>query len=146
MTQLEVLTLGKKIKKIRKSINATQKDICCHNVDRSYISKIENDKVKGQISRKVAEFIADNINKFIVKNSIDYQLINSSILLENELQQAENIVSKNINYLNLINKCSNCSNEFLIILEETEKIIEKYNVSSIKKYELYKICTVFFYG
>ena len=68
----EILSSGKKIKRIRKELGLKQHEITMGEVTRILISIIENDK--AALTEKVAKVIADNINMACSEQNIDYHV------------------------------------------------------------------------
>ena len=96
----EILSSGKKIKKIRKELGLKQHEITGGEVTRNLISIIENDK--AALTEKVAKVIADNINMACNERNIDYH-VSARYLLESEEYQAERVVDKYLENLSVDN-------------------------------------------
>ena len=94
----EILSSGKKIKRIRKELGLKQHEITKGEVTRNLISIIENDK--AALTEKVAKVIADNINMACSEQNIDYH-VSAKYLLESEEYQAERVVDKYLLLLQL---------------------------------------------
>lgn len=107
----EILSPGKKLKKIRKGFKIRQHEITGGEITRELISVIENDKCG--MSQKVAEILAENINKICKDKNIDFHLT-AAYLLEDVTTQANKVADEYINFLN--------NNENIISKDFTEDI------------------------
>ena len=115
----EILSSGKKIKKIRKELGLKQHEITGGEVTRNLISIIENDK--AALTEKVAKVIADNINMACNERNIDYH-VSARYLLESEEYQAERVVDKYLENLSVDNlQLVDEIEEFLMIYDLTDK-------------------------
>ena len=115
----EILSSGKKIKKIRKELGLKQHEITGGEVTRNLISIIENDK--AALTEKVAKVIADNINMACNERNIDYH-VSARYLLESEEYQAERVVDKYLENLAVDNlQLVDEIEEFLMIYDLTDK-------------------------
>ena len=120
----EILSSGKKIKRIRKELGLKQHEITGGEVTRNLISIIENDK--AALTEKVAKVIADNINMACSERNIDYH-VSAKYLLESEEYQAERVVDKYLENLAVDNlQIVDEIEEFLIIYDFTDKKISIY--------------------
>ena len=120
----EILSSGKKIKRIRKELGLKQHEITGGEVTRNLISIIENDK--AALTEKVAKVIADNINMACSEQNIDYH-VSAKYLLESEEYQAERVVDKYLENLAVDNlQIVDEIEEFLIIYDLTDKKISIY--------------------
>ena len=120
----EILSSGKKIKRIRKELGLKQHEITRGEVTRNLISIIENDK--AALTEKVAKVIADNINMACSERNIDYH-VSAKYLLESEEYQAERVVDKYLENLAVDNlQIVDEIEEFLIIYDFTDKKISIY--------------------
>ena len=122
----EILSSGKKIKRIRKELGLKQHEITKGEVTRNLISIIENDK--AALTEKVAKVIADNINMACSEQNIDYH-VSAKYLLESEEYQAERVVDKYLENLAVDN---------LQIVDEIEEFLIIYNLTD-KKISIYAI-------
>ncbi|MCB2313233.1 hypothetical protein LGL55_18505 [Clostridium tagluense] len=93
----EILSPGKKLKKIRKRFKIRQHEITGGEITRELISVIENDKCG--LSQKVAEILSANINKICKEKNIDFHLT-AAYLLEDVTTQANKVADEYINFLN----------------------------------------------
>ena len=115
----EILSPGKKIKKIRKELGLKQHEITGGEVTRNLISIIENDK--ATLTEKVAKVIVSNINRACDERNIDFH-VSIKYLLENEELQAEKAVDKFLEKLSVDNlQVVDEIEEFLIIYDIGEK-------------------------
>lgn len=94
---VEILSPGKKLKKVRKGFKIRQHEITGGEITRELISVIENDKCG--LSQKVAEILAENINNLCKKRNIDFHLT-AAYLLEDIPTQANRVADEYIYFLN----------------------------------------------
>lgn len=113
---LEILTLGEKLKKIRTTIRATQEDIGGEDLTKSYISAIENCKV-SKISDIAANSIVRNINKLIISKNINIETTTVGWLMESREAQAKRNVDKILMELSIL-KLSNLDINTINLIEE----------------------------
>lgn len=126
----EILSPGKKIRKIRKSFKINQEDITGGEITRNLISIIENDK--ANLTSKVAIILSENINRVCKEKGIDFS-VTSEYLLEDVESQAKKIADKYIldlknDFLSLskLNKISIDIEKFLMIYPIYDKKAEIY--------------------
>ena len=135
---MEILSPGKKIKRIRKELKIRQQDITGGEITRELISIIENDKSK--LTPNVAQIVTDNINRICLERNIDYKL-DVSYLLEDIITQENKEADKYIEFL-----CDNGDNISINLSDEINKI-EKFLMNCDireKKMIIYeKICDIF---
>ncbi|URZ04058.1 helix-turn-helix transcriptional regulator [Clostridium felsineum] len=96
MEGFEILSVGDKLKNLRKKYNLSQDDIVGNEITRNLISQIEHNKANLTVS--VANVILKNLKLISKKNKIDID-INLDYLLENEKSQAIKILDKYIKEL-----------------------------------------------
>ena len=127
---MEILSLGEKIKRKRKELNMTLKDLAKDRITPGQISLIESGRTNP--SMDLLEYLADNLN-----TTIEY-------LIETEESQAEKI----INYYEYMASSYIHNKEYILCeknLDEAFKYIEKYKLEDKKgriiflKAELYRI-------
>jgi len=137
LNELEILTPGQKVRKIRKRIGATQKEVAGNEITRNLISQIENNKTK--LAPSTAKIIADNMNSIITKKGIKNLYITPEWLLEDTYTQANNIADDYIKELMGIKleKKEQCNFEEKV--NEIEEFINKWNISLEKKSTIYEI-------
>lgn len=123
----EILSPGKKIKKIRKEFKIKQHEITGGEITRELISIIENDK--SRLRPNVAEIIAENINKLCKERNIDFH-ITASYLVEDVNFQANKIADEYIEYLKTIEGVD--SKYLMEIVEEIEAFLMQYDVCEKK--------------
>jgi len=144
LNELEILTSGQKLRKIRKRIGATQKDVTGDEVSRNLISQIENGKTNLSIA--TAKIIADNMNSIITKKGIKDLYITSEWLLADKETQTNNIADKYIKELRAI-KLENRTYEYLKDkINEIEDFIYQSSVNFKKQSELYEIISDIYFG
>jgi transcriptional regulator with XRE-family HTH domain len=126
---MEVLTPNQKIKKIMQVLKITQEKLAGETLNRSYISKIINNKEK--LYDTTAIKIANAINSFLEEeNQITYEW-----LLEDENAQINRICDKHIEELAYIvrEKDEKQIMDKLLIIKGLN---DTYEISDIKKLEL----------
>lgn len=139
LNELEILTPGQKLRKIRKLIGATQKEVAGEEVTRNLISQIENGKTK--LSMATAKAICDNIKLIMNKKNIENLNITPTPewLLEDAYTQANNIADDYIKEFRSIKleKKEQCNFEEKV--NEIEGFLNKWDVSLEKKSKIYEI-------
>lgn len=137
LNELEILTPGEKVRKIRKRIGANQTQIAGNKVTRNLISLIENNKTN--LVLPTAKIIADNMNSIITKKGIKNLYITSEWLLEDAYTQANNIADDYIKELRIIEleKKEQCNFEEKV--KEIEGFIRKWEISLENKSKIYEI-------
>ncbi len=96
MEREEILSPGKKIRKIRKDFKINQQDITGGEITRNLISIVENGK--ANLTPKVAFILSENINRVCKEKNIDFQ-VSTDYLLEDIGTQANKIMDKYIEAL-----------------------------------------------
>ncbi len=126
---MKVLSIGEKIRKKRKELGMTLKDLAGSRVTTGQLSLVESGK--SNPSMELLEYISKNL-----KTSMEY-------LLESEQTQAVKICTyyENMAFCNLLNKDSNGVDQFLL---EMSDIVNKYNLEQIK-YKIYFIRGIHMY-
>lgn len=124
---MEILSPGKKIKKIRKELKINQREITGGEITRELISIIENDK--STLTVPVAKIITDNINRICEERKIDFNL-KAEYLLEDVQAQVNNIADKYIEFL--CKNEENISEDFTKKVEEIEVFFRKYDAPEKK--------------
>ena len=124
---MEILSPGKKIKKIRKELKINQREITGGEITRELISIIENDK--STLTAPVAKIITDNINRICKERKIDFNL-KAEYLLEDVQAQVNNIADKYIEFL--CKNEENISEDFTKKVEEIEVFFRKYDAPEKK--------------
>lgn len=119
---MEILSLGEKIKRKRKELNLTLKDLAGERITPGQISLVESGK--SNPSMDLLEYIANNLN-----TSIEY-------LMESEETQAEKICTyfENISESYILNEDLNQSESYI---EKALYYAEKYNLEYRKAKNLY---------
>lgn len=130
MESQEILSPGKKIRKIRKSFKINQEDITGGEITRNLISIIENDK--ANLTSKVAVILSENINRVCKEKGIDFN-VTSEYLLEDVESQAKKIADKYI--LDLKNDFLSLSRLNKVSID-IEKFLMSYPIYD-KKAEIY---------
>lgn len=124
---MEILSPGKKIKKIRKELKINQREITGGEITRELISIIENDK--STLTEPVAKIITDNINRICKERKINFNL-KVEYLLEDVQAQVNNIADKYIEFL--CKNEENISEDFTKKVEEIEVFFRKYDAPEKK--------------
>lgn len=119
---MEILSLGEKIKRRRKELNMTLKDLAGDRITPGQISLVESGK--SNPSMDLLEYLANTLN-----TSIEY-------LMESEETQAENICTyyENIAESYILNEDLNLGEQFI---EKALYYAEKYNLEYRKARNLY---------
>lgn len=130
----EILSPGKKLKKIRKSLKIRQHEITGGEISRELISVIENDKCG--LSQKAAEILSENINKICKERNIDFHLT-ASYLLEDIETQANKVADDYINFLD--NNKNNISKDFSEKFKEIDLFLMKQDIPEKKSLIFEKI-------
>ena len=123
MENFEVLSPGKKIRKIRKDFRIKQHEITGGEITRNLISIIENDK--ANLTIHVADILSENINKVCAERKIDFR-VTSEYLLEDINVQVNQIADNYIDYL-FKNECTP-SFAFEDSLNNIENFLSKYDI------------------
>lgn len=131
MEGIEILSSGKKIKKIRKELGLKQYEIAAGEITRNLISIIENDK--AALTKKAAKIIATNINKVCEERNIEYH-VSMNYLLEDENRQAIKVVDKYLEKIAVDN---------LEIIDDVEEFLIRYDVGDKKKVIYEKIGDIY---
>ena len=130
----EILSPGKKLKKIRKEFKIRQHEITGDEITRELISVIENDKCG--LSQKVAEILAENINKICKERNIDFHLT-AAYLLEDVTTQANRVADEYINFLT--NNENNISEDFTENIKEIDLFLMNQDIPEKKNLIFEKI-------
>lgn len=130
----EILSPGKKLKKIRKEFKIKQHEITGGEITRELISVIENEKCG--FSQKAAEIISENINKICKERNIDFELT-AEYLTEGVTTQANKVADEYINFLN--NNESNISKNFSEDLRKIDLFLMHQNIHEKKSLIFEKI-------
>ena len=138
----EIMMQGEKLKKIRQiMLGATQTEISQGVCTKNMISQIEKNKKK--LNFNLATGIAENLNRIAKKKGMDLSLITPEELMIDDEEQANFIFTNSI--LNELKEIK-VIELFEQKLWEAEELIEKYNITDIKKIELYKLAADFYYN
>lgn len=85
---MEIISVGKRLRLIRKQLNIRQDEITGNEITRNLISIIENDKTN--MTAKVAEILSREINAICVERSLDFH-ISAEALMESEERLCERL-------------------------------------------------------
>lgn len=92
---MEVLSVGKRLKKLRKELKIRQEEITGNQITRNLISIIENDKTN--LTPKVAEVISSQINMICKERGLSFR-ISAEDLLKTEVEvlceEVEKLIAK----------------------------------------------------
>ncbi|NEZ47208.1 helix-turn-helix domain-containing protein [Clostridium niameyense] len=127
---MEILSLGEKIKRRRKELNMTLKDLAGDRITPGQISLVESGK--SNPSMDLLEYLAESLN-----TSIEY-------LMESEDTQAEKICEyyENIIESSILNDNLNLAEEYL---ERSLHYVEKYDLEYRKAKNLYLRGLIYMY-
>lgn len=135
-----IMSTGKKIKLIRKSLNLTQTELVCGKFSRNLLSYIENEKVK--LMPDIAQLIAENVNKIAEEKGINIY-ISTEYLLESELEQARRILIKIMDKLKEYGQVDKMT--FHNELKRVESILSNWNVLDIGS-NIYSLAGKYYYN
>lgn len=93
---MEILSPGKKLRKIRKDLKIRQHEITGGEITRELISIIENDKCN--MTSSVAEILVSNINRICRERNIEFNL-SVDYLMESVKEQTNKIADEYLKYL-----------------------------------------------
>ncbi|MDF2673392.1 MAG: Xre family DNA-binding domain and repeat containing protein [Clostridiales bacterium] len=148
---MEILSPGKKMKRIRKDLKIRQQDITGGVITRELISIIENDKSK--LTPNVAQIVTDNINRICLERNIDFTL-DVSYLLEDIITQENKEADKYIEFL--CNNGDNVSNNLTDDINKIEKFLMNCDIREkkmiiyekigdiLKKRKEYSKCSIYY--
>lgn len=135
----EIMSPGKKLKKIRLFLKSTQEEVSDGICTKNRISQIE--KHEKKINLKLAVGITGNLNRIAKLKKVD-MVITVEELIMDEDNQSNNILTKNIiNHLHEVETIDLFEKKLM----EAEVIIEKYNITHDRKIQLYKLASNFYY-
>ena len=132
---------GERLKKYRiNMLGVTQEEISEGVCTKTMISLIENNKQK--LNLKLANAIAENLNRIAKEKGITLSLVTSKELMIEENEQANYVFQNNI-----LNELKDIKVIYLFEqkLQYAEKLIEKYSIADNKKIELYKLSADIYY-
>ncbi|WP_238917279.1 helix-turn-helix transcriptional regulator [Clostridium sp. YIM B02555] len=133
-----IMTQGEKIKELRSMLKISQDEITYGICSRTNLSKIENEI--QNLSFNLANSFAERFNNIIEEKGLDIKPITAHFLLKNENEQANNIFS---------NILKNIKEEEMDIdkkLREAETLMDKYDIVTNDKIELYKFLADAYYN
>jgi len=137
----EIMMQGERLKKYRiNMLGVTQEKISEGVCTKTMISLIENNKKK--LNLKLANAIAENLNRIAKEKGITLSLVTSKELMIQENEQANYVFQNNI-----LNELKDIKVIYLFEqkLQYAEKLIEKYSIADNKKIELYKLSADIYY-
>lgn len=136
----EIVAPGEKLKRIRKMLNMTQKELAEDICSKNNISLIEN--CKQRLSNNLAILFTKKFNRSIKEKRLNLSLITPQEFMQDEHTQANNFLENNI-----INELKKTQTIYLFEqkLHKAEELIEKYNITDNKKIKLYKLAADFYY-
>lgn len=129
---INILTPGEKIKKIRKDFNIKQNEITGGKITRNLISLVENNK--AELTDSTANIISDCINRICKERSIDFTMTPQDLLLNNTMQ-ADKILDDLISTVKA--NSHNTDYDFSLTINKSEELIKK-NPCLVRIAELYK--------
>ncbi len=116
---MEVISVGKRLKSIRKQLGIRQDEITGDLVTRNMISMIETDK--ASLTPKVAQIVTDQINDICEKRGINFK-ISVEALMESEEDQIKNNAVKLIEEIVAGTFNLNDERNKLVVLEHETKL------------------------
>ena len=120
MSNVNLLTPGEKIKKIRKDFKIKQSDITAGKITRNLISLIENNRADLTVS--TAGIIVSSINDICKKRDIDFKMTTDDLLKNNTIQ-ADKMLSDIIDEINEHMDDNNF--DFSDIVDRSERLIKE---------------------
>lgn len=136
---MEVISIGKRLRGIRKTLGIRQDEITGDLVTRNLISIIENDK--ASLTPKVAKMVVYQINQICLARGIDYR-ITIEELLESEASQIEKNTYKLIGNINKNEFNLNDESNKLCVLELENSLV--MNGAYMVAFALNVACEEFF--
>ncbi|MEW8955789.1 helix-turn-helix domain-containing protein [Clostridium sp.] len=131
MIENKILTPGKKLLKIRKDLNLTQKDVSGDEISRNLISYIENDKIS--LTNDVANIICCNVNRICLEKGVNFTLT-KEFLLEDLSIQYDKVTNY---YLDELSKYKSDLELMDRIIGEIDRFFNENNFfNKIHKYKL----------
>lgn len=127
MDTYEIMSIGDKLKNLRKKYNLSQDDLAGNQITRNLISQIEHNK--ANLTRSSAKIMLTNLKKICdkknteVEEDIDY-------LLEDERSQANKVLDKYIRELKDLTVYRDGA--FLSKLSEIEEFLAKWDIKDKK--------------
>lgn len=121
MGTYEIMSIGDKLRNLRKKYNLSQEDLAGNVITRNLISQIEHNK--ANLTRSAAKIMLDNLKKIcekkttVIDESIDY-------LLESEETQANKVLDRYIRELRDLSIYRD--GIFLSKLSEVEEFLAKW--------------------
>ncbi|URZ08952.1 helix-turn-helix domain-containing protein [Clostridium felsineum] len=124
-----IMTVGEKLKELRKSYNLNQDDVVGKEVTRNLISQIEHGK--ANLTRNTAELIIKNTITILKQRGISLDKnINVDYLLESEESQAEKLINQYIKELKEVSVYK--GTHFNDILKTLDSLLLKWDFPSLK--------------
>lgn len=129
----KIITVGEKLKEIRKKYNIKQYELSGTELTRNMISMIETNK--AGLTKSTAETLLKNIYKICEEKSIECN-VTLEYLLESAEYQAQKICNE---FIKLLNSNSEIifQREFQSDLNEIQKLLDKYKLKD-QKFIIYK--------
>lgn len=127
MGTYEIMSIGDKLRNLRKKYNLSQEDLAGNVITRNLISQIEHNK--ANLTRSAAKIMLDNLKKIcekkttVIDESIDY-------LLESEETQANKVLDRYIRELRDLSIYRD--GIFLSKLSEVEEFLAKWDIKDKK--------------
>lgn len=138
MFESEILTPGKKIKKIRKFFGIVQKEII-GSKSTNLLGQIENGKTT--LTYNTALIIIENINNIITKRKLGIEKITIDWLME-DLQTQIN--RKAYEHIKNLEKKIDFTNEFINYMDEVEDFMQNYNILENEKIKIINLAIEFY--
>ncbi|QIB27304.1 helix-turn-helix domain-containing protein [Caloranaerobacter azorensis] len=131
MEDIELLSPGQRLKKIRKILNVNQEELAGKKFSKNYISMFENDKRKINIINAI--YLSDKINKLAKQKGIDIN-VSASLFLKTEKDIAKDKCLEWLTYIESKNNISIYeinSKLYNVILLSTKYGLDEYKAKAL---------------
>ncbi|MCR3761188.1 hypothetical protein [Clostridium felsineum] len=129
MSTYEIISVGTKLKNLRRKYRLNQDDLAGNEITRNLISQIEHGKAR--LTKHAAEIMFKNLKEICSEKNIEIDE-NIEYLLEDEQSQANKILEKYIEELKVLSVYKDDS--FNNKLAEIENFLIKWNLNDKKTY------------
>ncbi|URZ04522.1 helix-turn-helix domain-containing protein [Clostridium felsineum] len=127
MDTYEIMSIGDKLKNLRKKYNLSQDDLAGNQITRNLISQIEHNK--ANLTKSSAKIMLTNLKKICDKKNTEVEE-NIDYLLEDERSQANKVLDKYIRELKDLTVYRDGA--FLSKLSEIEEFLAKWDIKDKK--------------
>ncbi|WP_069649870.1 helix-turn-helix domain-containing protein [Caloranaerobacter ferrireducens] len=131
MKDIELLSPGQRLKRIRKILDVKQEELAGEKFSKNYISMFENDKRKINIINAI--YLSDKINKLAKQKGIDIN-VSASLFLKTEKDMAKDKCLEWITYVESRNNISIYeinSSLYNVILLSTKYDLDEYKAKAL---------------